>query len=310
MGKAQTSRSPAGFKARIKRMLTSTLAGRIALIPPRAVRGLRAAQVGPKLRQVLAWSVRSREIANFTYDTSRTSKLLLAATVAEIAGAETSQIAGYIEELEADRELAAHVVAIMQGAQDRWSADPFFAPGRRLAFYLAARALKPRHVVEAGVEKGLGAVLLSRAIQRNAAEGHPGEYLGIEFNRARSITLYDTYPERAGHIERGDSLAVLRSRQQPIDLFIHDTVPEPGHMRAQLEAVLPLMSAGGLIASTWTTPELIDHALGHGLKLLTHQEEPEGHWFAGDRVAFIYGYRQVAGRKVGAAQAGSVAQPG
>ena len=181
MGEGETGRSPAGSKEGIKRVLTSTRAGRMALILPRAVLGLRAARIGPKLRQVLSWSVRSREIANFTYDTTRASKLLLAAAMAEITGTATSVIAGYIGELEADSELAAHVVTTMQGARDRWSADPVFAPGRRLAFYLAARALKPRYVVEAGVEKGLGAVLLSRALHQN--ESLPDGPVAFRLNR-------------------------------------------------------------------------------------------------------------------------------
>jgi hypothetical protein len=144
--------------------------------------------------------------------------------------------------------------------------------------------------VEAGVDKGLGALLVSRALTLNRAEGHAGEYLGIELDPTKPIPLYEKWPHRVGAIVRGSSTKILREQTAPIDLFIHDTIPEAGHMTEQLATVRPFMTPSGVIASTWTTPELIGHALRHDLKLLTHQEETVEHWFPGDRVAFIYGY--------------------
>ena len=260
---------------------------------------IRAARVAPRLGQALAWSVRSREIANFTYETTRESQLLLAAVVAEITHRPPSEIVGYIDELAADRELAGHVADIARAPDSRWSVDPGFKPGRRLAFYLLARALKPRRVVEAGVDKGLGALLVSRALALNAAEGRPGDYLGIELDRNKPIPLYERWPGKVGSIVRGSSVDVLSEQTAPIDLFIHDTIPEAGHMAAQLAAVGTRMAGGGVVASTWTTPQLIDHAYRRGLRLLTHQEETVDHWFPGDRVAFVYGYdrKSAAGDK-------------
>jgi predicted O-methyltransferase YrrM len=276
--------------ARLKRLLLTTRAGRVALVGPRALLAVRAARVVPRLVQALAWSVRSREIANFTYDTTRESQFLLAAVVAEISQRPIAEIVAYVDELTADNALAAHVAGIAQTRDSRWNVDPGFKPGRRLAFYLLARALKPKRVMEAGVDKGLGALLVSRALTLNRAEGHPGDYLGIELDPEKPIPLYEKWPHRVGQIVRGSSTEILRGQGALIDLFIHDTIPEAGHLTEQLATVRPLMAPGGVIASTWTTQELIDHAFQNDLKLLTHQEETVGHWFPGDRVAFIYGY--------------------
>ncbi len=262
----------------------------MALVAPRALLAVRAARVIPRFGQALAWSVRSREIANFTYDTTRESQLLLGAVIAEISNRPIAEIVAYIDELNADKAIAEHVAGIAQTRDSRWNVDPGFKPGRRLAFYLLARALKPRRVVEAGVDKGLGGLLLSRALTLNRAEGHAGDYLGIELDPAKPIPLYEQWPEKIGHIIRGSSTEILRGQGAPIDLFIHDTIPEAGHMTDQLATVRSLMAPSGVIASTWTTPELIDHALQCNLKLLTHQEELADHWFPGDRIAFIYGY--------------------
>lgn len=278
------------MRSRLKRALLTTRAGRIALIGPRALKALQASRVAPQLGRVLAWSVRSREIANFTYETTRESKLLLAGVVAEIAGRPLREVNAYVDELAADTALARHVSAVALAPGSRWHVDPGFLPGRRLAFYLLARSLKPARIVEAGVDKGLGAVLMSRALTLNADEGRPGDYLGLELDAVKPIAVYESYPGKIGRIVRGDALALVRAEPRPIDLFIHDTIAEPGHMKSMLEAVRPLMAPGGVVASTWTTATLIEHALQHGVKLLTHQEETVGHWFPGDRVAFLYGY--------------------
>lgn len=145
-------------------------------------------------------------------------------------------------------------------------------------------------MIEAGVDRGLGAALVCRALARNAAEGHGGSYLGIEHDASKPIVLYERSRDRTGRIVRGDSLAAIADEGGPVDLFIHDTVPAPAHLAAQLDAARRIMSPRGVLSSTWTTPVLIEHALQHGLRLLTHQEEPRDHWFPGDRVAFLAGY--------------------
>jgi hypothetical protein len=274
----------------LKRWMLTTRAGRIALVAPRAALATRQAGIFGSIRRIAGWSIRSRELANFTYATTRDSDRLLAGVMAEIARRPLSEMLTYIDELAADSELADYVVAETSRSENRWSMDPVFLPGRRLAFYLAARALKPALVVEAGVDKGLGAILVSRALARNAAEGHAGDYLGIEYDREKPIPLYANYPGRIGTIVRGDSVEILRGLGRPVSLFIHDTTAAADHMRAQLATVDPMMETSGLIASTWTTESLVDHAVATGRRLLSHQEEPAGHWFRGDRVGFLWGF--------------------
>jgi len=278
------------IRSRLKQALLSTPAGRVALVGPRALMALKASRVAPRLGSVLAWSVRSRETVNFTYETTRESNMLLAGTVAELTGRPMQEMVGYLDELASDKTLAQYVSRAAEAPESRWNVDPGFHPGRRLAFYLIARSLKPSCVVEAGVDKGLGAVLLSRALRRNASEGRAGDYLGIDINREKRIGLYEGYEGKVGRILRGDAIELMRAAQDSVDLFIHDTTPEPGHLIAMLEAVRPRMSRNGVIASTWTTAALIDYAVANGLKLLTHQEDTVHHWFHGDRMAFLYGF--------------------
>ncbi|MFM9943466.1 MAG: class I SAM-dependent methyltransferase [Hyphomicrobiaceae bacterium] len=281
-----SSGAKSSLKQRAKSLLLDTAPGRAAMVLPRAVMAFKAARIAPQLGAVTRWAFASRERVNFTYDTTRDSQLLLCATVAEVAKCDARNIVAHLDELLSDAELIAHVEADNRAARHR--VDPGFRPGRRLAFYLLVRALKPRFVVEAGVDRGLGALLISRALALNAAAGHAGDYLGIEFDGEKPIPLFEAYAGRIGHIERGDSVAILSGLDRPIDLFIHDTTTHDAHVTAQLAALQPKLSPHGVIASTWTTRHFIDFAFANDFGLLTHQEQTVDHWFQGDRVAMLF----------------------
>jgi hypothetical protein len=83
--------------------------------------------------------------------------------------------------------------------------------------------LKPGLVVETGVDKGLGSVVLASALRRNRAEGFPGEYLGNDINPHAGFLLQETYA-LGGCIAIGDSIEMLKKLEANIDLFINDSV--------------------------------------------------------------------------------------
>lgn len=273
----------------VKSFLLGTAVGRATLVLPRAAMAFRAARILPRIGAVAAWSVRSREVVNFTYSTTRENELLLCATVAQIARRDIRTVIGFRDELFADRELIDYIESLGRRGHARWQIDPGFMPGRRIPFYLLVRCLKPGLVVEAGVDRGLGALLISRALQRNADEGAKGDYLGIELSETKQIQLYDQFPGRIGRIVRGDSVEVVRKLDRQVDFFIHETIPDAGHVEAQLAALMPLLSPRGVIMSPWPTEPFIRHAIERDLGLLTHQEQPLRHWFDGDRITFVFG---------------------
>ena len=234
------------------------------------------------LARIFPWLFRSREYGNFTYDTSEISRIGLCGMVAAISGRELATVTSYVNELIDNRMFAEHVKHEHELSERRWSSDSHFHPGRRLFYYLLVRALRPGFVVEAGVDKGLGGAIISEAIRRNGM----GDYLGIESNPLQDCSIYETFPEKVGSVVRGDSVAVLASMTRPIDLFIHDTTSESEHVRRQLSSLT--MAANGVIASGWPLREFVEYAISHGMRLLTHQEEPVGHWYSGSRLIAIY----------------------
>jgi len=176
---------------------------------------------GP-VANLLHWLVNSRETTNFTYHLEERNRSYLAAMLADVLGLEFEAIATYMDELERDETLRAHIVAATQGSPFAAVADAEARYGRRLGWYALARAMKPKVIVETGVDKGLGACVLTAALMRNAAEGHPGRYYGTDINPEAGFLLSGPYAE-FGRLLLGDSIESLQRLDQTIDLFINDS---------------------------------------------------------------------------------------
>jgi hypothetical protein len=256
------------------------------MIVPRVVSAVRKS--GQPLLYVLPWAVASREYTNFSYETTDISRAGLCGMVAVIANMDIGSVTAFADELRSNTELADQVRADHADSDRKWTSDPQFRPGRHMLYYLLVRALKSGLVVEAGVDKGLGAAIICEALHRNAAEGRSGDYLGIENNPLQRSSIYARYPHKRGEIRHGNSPDVIRTLARKIDLFVHDTTPDPAHVSAQLAALEGHVAERGVFASCWALPQFVGYAARNGKNLLMHKEEPARHWYPGSRWIAVF----------------------
>jgi hypothetical protein len=274
------------LKNSLKQVAYGTPFGRALMIVPRVVSAVRSS--GQPLLYVLPWAVASREYTNFSYETTAVSRVGLCGMVAVIANTDIRSVAAFADELQSNTELADHVRADHADSDRKWTSDPQFRPGRRMLYYLLVRALKSGFVVEAGVDKGLGAAIICEALRRNAAEGHAGDYLGIENNPVQQSSIYARFPHKRGEIRHGNSPDVIHTIARKIDLFVHDTTPDPVHVGTQLDALQGHMAEHGVFASTWALPQIVEYAARNGKRLLMHKDEPARHWYLGSRCMAVF----------------------
>jgi predicted O-methyltransferase YrrM len=262
-----------------RRLIHSRRAQYWALLPRRARYAFRDYPARTAL--IARWLVQSREIANFTYDLRDANKAYLAHMVAVAAGAEVATIRRYIDELDRDEALRAFIAERIRATSLCYTADEVARYGRRLGWYAMARALKPRTVVETGVDKGLGAVVLCAALLRNAAEGAPGRYYGTEINRSSGQLLAGPYAE-TGTILWGDSLESLAAMPGPIDLFINDSDHSAGYERREYETIAQKLGPNAVIIgdNCHVTDALATFSEAEGRRFLYFREEPR-HWYRG-----------------------------
>ncbi|MEA2366282.1 MAG: hypothetical protein QOI32_1794 [Thermoleophilaceae bacterium] len=160
------------------------------------------------------------ETHSYTYDLGNVDELLEFVTA--LTGVERTELEVYLREVDSDPELGKR---LRQRTRWRIDAKRRMPLGNRLLWYLLVRHAKPGLVVETGILKGLGSLVVLRALERNAAEGVDGRLMSIDIDpRAGWVVA----PQLAGRWERltGDILtelpAALEGRQ--VDMLIHDSV--------------------------------------------------------------------------------------
>lgn len=270
-----------------------------AAVPAFLLRRLRAVQhshrfkefyYGAKLRAIYPLLVSTGETHNFTYDLSDTNLRYLAETVGVATRRRPAEIEAYIQEAIDDTALRTHHDRLMQVHDGEVTAPGLRSPfGRRLGWYAVARAMKPRVVVETGVERGHGALLLCAALLRNAAEGAPGRYYGTDINPSAGWLLAGPYAE-TGKILYGDSIASLGALGETIDLFINDSDHSAEYEAREYEVIAPKLSPHAVVLgdNAHVTDKLARFSRAHGRQFLMFKEEPKDHWYPGAGIGISF----------------------
>src|SRR5262249_47023180 len=216
------------------------------------------------------------------YDLDEINRLYLVSFVAEITGRSPSSIESYLKEIECDEGLKTHIRDVTRGNELGALADSNGKYGRRIGWYAIARAIKPAIVVETGVDKGLGACVLTAALKRNLEEGHEGFYYGVDIDPDAGYLLTGRYAER-GSILYGDSLKLLEKMDGPIDLFINDSDHSAGYEAKEYDTISNKLSDRAVILgdNAHVTGVLLDFAWRTERQFLFYKEKPVNHWYPG-----------------------------
>ena len=233
-----------------------------------------------------AWLFTSREHHNYTYDLTALSREHLAWYVAAVCDTPIRQVKRHLDEIEKDGDLRRHLEAGIAGAARRGLADARVRYGRRIGWYAIVRSRRPAHIVETGVDKGLGSCVLAAALLRNAAEGAPGRVTSLDINpEAGYLARVEPYASVI-NLVIGDSVAAIAALDTPVDLFLHDSDHSVAHERNEFTAVEPKLAPGAMLLSDNATKTnvLPKYAEKTGRRFLAYRETPKAHWFPGDGI--------------------------
>lgn len=260
---------------------------RVLMIPVRLAAALKYTASG--VRQALAWSIRSREDTNYTYELSPSNLGHLAHVVSVVSGRPADECRRFIDEALDDAELRRHIIDARSRDCHQFDSDrePRFA--RRLGWYALVRLTRPKWVVETGVDKGLGSVLLCSALLRNAEEGFPGEYCGTDINLKAGWLLTPPYAG-TGRIRYGDSIETLKTLVDPVDLFINDSDHSAEYEAREYETIADKLSPCAIVLgdNAHVSDALQKFSERHKRAFLFFQEQPEGHWYRGAGIGFSF----------------------
>ncbi|MEV0396181.1 O-methyltransferase [Polymorphospora rubra] len=236
------------------------------------------------------WLFTSREHHNYTYDLTPLSRQHLAWFVSVTCDLPVTQVRSYLTEIETDDDLRRHIEQTTAKAARRGLADRQVRYARRIGWYAIVRATRPAHIVETGVDKGLGTCVLAAALLRNAAEGHPGRVTSLDINPEAGYLAQAPPWSDVVDLVIGDSIASIDALDRPVDLFLHDSDHSVAHERREFEAVEPKLAPGArlLTDNVTTTNVLAEHAERTGRRFLAYRESPDRHWFRGDGIGLAW----------------------
>lgn len=225
----------------------------------------------PDVTRTLRWLFSSRETTNLTYDLETMNRQFLAAFLAHVLRTPRPQVLAYFDEVAQDQDLLRYYRETRERSPFAFITDPEIRLGRRLLWYAAVRIMKPAVVVETGVDKGLGRLILCAALVRNTAEGRPGRYFGTAIKPDAGYLLGGKYAQ-VGTILYGDSIESLKNLPEMIDLFISNSDHDPRYEAREYETISGKLAEKFLVVSDQGTSSLMEAADRHGWTFLTFRE--------------------------------------
>jgi hypothetical protein len=149
--------------------------------------------------------------------------------------------------------------------------------------------MKPRIVIETGVDKGLGSVLLCHGLLKNRSEGFEGLYFGTDINPEAGFLLSGKWAE-VGKILYGDSIESLRTLVDPVDLFINDSEHSAEYELAEYREIEAKLSPVGIVLgdNSCSTDSLAVFARETGRRFLYFAEQPLDHWYPGSGIGLCF----------------------
>jgi predicted O-methyltransferase YrrM len=258
------------------------------------LRAIAMSGYAPQLALIEKWVRSPNEVTNWTYDITDASKLYLTHFVAALTGIDAGQARAYLVEIDQDEEIVRHIRERTLAVRPP-HADTTQHVGRRMGWYALVRALRPRMVVETGIDKGLGSCVLSRALLRNAEEGFPGVYVGTDIDPNAGY-LYTAPYTGAGKILYGDSIESLKTLTDPIDLFINDSDHSADYEALEYQTIAGKLSPSALVLgdNAHVTTKLAEFAAATGRGFLYWPEKPKDHWYSGSGIGAAFPLRKLS----------------
>lgn len=242
-----------------------------------------------KYFKIIKWMLNSNEDTNYTYDLEEKNLDELYKLLEHIFDVDFIKIKGYSEELLQNDELKKYLIKKIESSNFKNFADTEIKYSRRIGWYIIARIIKPKLIIETGVDKGMGSVILSEALIKNEQEGFKGKYLGTDINPEAGY-LFDDIFRKKGKIIYGDSIESLKKIDEPIDLFINDSDHSAKYEADEYKTIISKLSKNSVILgdNSHSNDELLKFSIEHGRNFVLFRERPKNHWYPGAGIGISF----------------------
>lgn len=244
----------------------------------------------PQLRGIFRWAFQSREFNSFTYPLTPFNLEYLLHHIAIITRQPYARIEAYYQEVADNKQMTEEIDKKIASSRYRYEKNKGYQPGSRAAYYCILRAVKPKVVVENGIELGYTAILLCEALLKNAEEGYPGKYLGLDIDPEAGLLIRDPRYTSVSTILVGDSLQSLAQINEPIDFYFSDGERSYAYEKAEFDLLKQKASEQAVIVSNKLQISDCTSTFAREMnrKHIYFREEPYHHWYPGSHIGIVY----------------------
>ena len=240
----------------------------------------------PRVFYLAPFFLFDREITNFTYEIENRDELIDFLSITLVVRHEI--VLQYMQELESDEAFQRQLKEKLEVRKDR-NPEPKY--GRRLGWYCVTRIRKPALIVETGTQDGLGAAVLTRALQRNREEGYPGMLLTFDIQPDSGWLLDQSAAENFMIIIEDTKTALAKHLQQRrVDFFIHDSNHSYDHELFELKTVTRYANEHAVLISdnAHGGNAMRDFCKAHDLRFHFFKEKPRRHFYPGGGIGLAF----------------------
>ena len=236
------------------------------------------------LNKSITWLFTSREFTNFLYEITSLNRNHMIGAISSITDKSILEVEKYFIEFENDQQFK---INLDKKARNTPRHHELLLPipiARRIVWYCLIRITRPGTVVETGTEKGLGSLIIQRALDMN----NYGKLFTLDLDKYAG-SLLDSNDKEKISLLIGDSIQSISSINE-IDFFIHDSDHSAEHEKKELEAIEGKLSSNAFVLSdnSHVTDELYNWSKKMGRKYIFIKEVPKDHWYGGSGVGISY----------------------
>jgi len=232
------------------------------------------------LLKSLSWLIKTEEFTNYMYEISAINRNQMIGAVSQISKLPISEVEEYFIELETDFEFADQLKEKGEKLKRRYELIFPIPYARRIVWYALVRIFKPNVVVESGTEKGLGSLIINRALERNRI----GQLYTLDID-IYAGSLFDAQDKEKINLVIGDSIESI-GRISEIDFFIQDSNHSMNHEILELNALEKQLCKNSIVISdnAHDSNALFEWSKKMERNYLFVNEQSKKHWYSGDGV--------------------------
>lgn len=242
-------------------------------------------------KKVFGQAIRSKETATFTYKLTQENEAYLINLTAQITGTTPAAIAGYFKELNDNQQICSNIINNLSQSPYRLKKDKRCDFGNKYALYAIIRVIRPRLIVENGVEAGFTSAVLCEALLQNEKEGFPGKFIGLDISLdAGYLIKADQRYKHFAEMKYGDAIEGLKNIDSQIDFYFSDGLRLYSYEQKEFEAIDNKINENAVIVTNKATfsKALLEFAQAKNRRFSFFKEHPLEHWYQGSGLGIMY----------------------